>query len=56
MKKLLHLVVDMNDPKDSHVTRTREDAAKILGVHRNSILKGRYFKKTGLYYLPYRIM
>ncbi len=55
MKALLHLVINMNDPKDSHVTRTRQEAADIIGVHRNSVLKERYFKKTGIYYLPYRI-
>lgn len=53
MKRLLHVVINMNDPKDSHVAKTRREAAAIIGVHRNSILKERYFKKTGIYYLPY---
>jgi hypothetical protein len=55
MKRLLHIVIDMNDPKESHVLRSRREAAGVIGVHRNSILKRKYFRKKGIYYLPYNV-
>jgi hypothetical protein len=55
MKHLRHIVIDLVDPKETLVVKTKKEAANILCVHVNTLVAARPIKKR-FYYLPYKIM
>jgi len=55
MKKLWHIIIDIYTPGNTHVYRTKEEAAKAIGVHRNTLSKKKYLKGRKLFYIPYRL-
>ena len=55
MKHLLHIIIDLEAPKETIVVKTKKEAADILCMHPNS-LNGPRMVKTRFYYLPYKII